>query len=66
MSGAMIEDEDLLRATEYALSIVRRTEQMATTDGLEAEYQAALSKLTAYLQALQAADVSRARKGHPF
>jgi hypothetical protein len=48
----MFEDEDLLHAAEYALSIVRRTEELATADGLGAEYQAALVTLTAYVQAL--------------
>jgi hypothetical protein len=58
MSGNMIEDEDLLHAAEYALTIVRRTEELATVDGLDAEYQAALVTLTAYVKALQAASLT--------
>jgi hypothetical protein len=59
MSGRMIEDEDLLRAAEYALAIVRRTEELATADGLGAEYQAAIVTLTAFVQALQTAIMPR-------
>jgi hypothetical protein len=62
MSGPMMEDEDLLNAAEYALSIVRRTEELATADGLDAEYQAALATLTAYVKALQTASMSSRRK----
>jgi hypothetical protein len=64
MSGNMIEDEDLLHAAEYALTIVRRTEALATADGLDAEYQAALVTLTAYVKALQTASMTdRERRG---
>ena len=66
MTGKMIEDDDLLRATEYALSIVRRTEELASADGLDAEYQAAFSTLTGYLEALQTASMSTARKRSPW
>jgi hypothetical protein len=65
MSGPMMEDEDLLHAAEYALSIVRRTEELATADGLDAEYQAALATLTAYVKALQTASMSSRRKRNP-
>ena len=65
MSGQMIEDEDLLRAAEYALTIVRRTEELATTDGLDAEYQASLTTLTVYVEALQTASMSM-RKRNPL
>jgi hypothetical protein len=58
MSRQMIEDEDLLHAAEYALAIVRRTAERATADGLDAEYQAALTTLTAYVEALQRASMS--------
>jgi hypothetical protein len=58
MSGRMIEDEDLVRAAEYALTIVRRTQALATADGLDAEYQAALVTLTAYVKALQTATLT--------
>jgi hypothetical protein len=54
----MIEDEDLVRAAEYALTIVRRTQDLATADGLDAEYQAALVTLTAYVKALQTATMT--------
>jgi hypothetical protein len=64
MSGRIIEDEELLRAAEYALTIMRRTEDLASADGLVAEYQAALVPLTAYVQALQTAIMtSRERPG---
>ena len=64
MSVKMIEEEDLLHAAEYALTIVRRTEDWATADGLSVEYQAALVTLTAYVKALQAASMgSRERRG---
>ena len=66
MSGRMMEDEDLLRAAEYALAIVRRTEELATADGLDAEYQAALTMLTAYVAALHTASMSSARKRNPL
>jgi hypothetical protein len=59
MSRQMIEDEDLLHAAEYALAIVRRTAERATAEGLDAEYQAALTTLTAYVEALQTASTSR-------
>jgi len=59
MSGRMMEDDDLLRAAEYALVIVRRTEELAVVDSLGAEYQAALVTLTAYVQALQTAILTR-------
>ena len=60
----MIEDEDFLHAAEYALAIVRRTAERATADGLDAEYQAALTTLTAYVEALQTASMrSRERRG---
>jgi hypothetical protein len=62
----MMEDEDLLRAAEYALSIVRRTEELAVADGLDAEYQAALVTLTAYVKALQTASISSRRKPNPL
>ena len=65
MSGQMIEDEDLLRAAEYALTIVRRTEELATADRLHAEYQASLTTLTAYVEALQTASMSM-RKRNPL
>jgi hypothetical protein len=43
---------------------VRRTEELATADGLRVEYQAAHVTLTAYVQALQTAITpSRARPG---
>jgi hypothetical protein len=58
----MMEDEDLLHAAEYALAIVRRTAERATGDGLDAEYQAALITLTAYVEALQAASISRCER----
>jgi hypothetical protein len=61
--GKMIEDEDLLRAAEYALSIVRRTEELATGDGLDAEYQAAFTALTAYVGALQMASTRMRKRG---
>lgn len=64
MSRQMIEDEDLLHAAEYALTIVRRTAERAAADGLDAEYQAALTTLTAYVEALQKASMSsRERRG---
>ena len=64
MSRQMIEDEDLLHAAEYALTIVRRTAGRATADGLEAEYQAALITLMAFVKALQTASMSsRERRG---
>ena len=66
MSGRMIEDEDLVRAAEYALNIVRRTAQLATADGLDAEYQAALTTLTAYVEALHTASTSSAHKRNPL
>lgn len=53
MNTRMMEDEDFLRAAEYALAIVRRTEELATADGLDAEYQAALTTLTTYVEALR-------------
>ena len=56
-----LDDEDLLRAAEYALAIVRRTEELATTSCLDAEYQTALATLTAYVKALQTAGT---RKRH--
>jgi hypothetical protein len=62
MSGPMMEDDDLLHAAEYALSIVRRTEELATADGLDAEYQAALTALTTYVQALQRVSMDSMRK----
>jgi hypothetical protein len=65
MSGQMIEDEDLLRAAEYALTIVRRTEELATADRLDAEYQASLTTLTAYVEALQRASMNM-RKRNPL
>jgi len=54
----MLEEEDLLHAAEYALTIVRRTEEQATADGLDAEYQASLVTLTAYVKALQTASMT--------
>lgn len=66
MSGRMMEDEDLLHAAEYALAIVRRTEELATADGLDAEYQAALTTLTAYVKALHAASISSTHKRNPL
>lgn len=62
MGGQMMDDEDLLRAAEYALAIVRRTEELATADGLGAEYQAALAALTAYVEALQGVSMDSTRK----
>jgi hypothetical protein len=62
MSGPMMEDDDILHAAEYALSIVRRTEELATADGLDAEYQAALTALTTYVQALQRVSMDSMRK----
>jgi len=53
MSSERLEDQDLLRAAEYALSIMRRTEELATAEGLEQQYQAALVTLTAYVKALR-------------
>jgi hypothetical protein len=61
-----LEDEDLLRAAEYALTIVRRTEELAAVDGLDAEYQAALTTLTAYVKALHTASRSSPRKRKPL
>lgn len=61
-----LDDEDLLRAAEYALTIVRRTEELATADGLDAEYQAALTTLTAYVKALHAASNSSTHKRNPL
>ena len=66
MSGQMMDDDDLLRAAEYALAIVRRTEELATADGLDAEYQAAFVTLTAYVKALQTASSSGTRKPNPL
>ena len=62
VSGKMLEDEDLLHAAEYALTIVRRTEEQATADGLDAEYQASLVTLTAYVRALQTASMTSHEK----
>ena len=61
-----LDDEDLLRAAEYALTIVRRTEELATADGLDAEYQAALTALTAYVKALHTASISSTHKRNPL
>ena len=66
MSGTMMEDEDLLRAAEYALSIVRRTEELAATQGVDSEYQSALTSLTGYVAALQAASMSSRRPPNPL
>ena len=66
MSGRMMEDEDLLHAAEYALTIVRRTEELATADGLDAEYEAALVTLTAYVNALKTGSMSSLRKRNPL
>ena len=44
VSGKMLEDEDLLHAAEYALTIVRRTEERATADGLDASITWRLSR----------------------
>jgi len=53
MGSERLEDQDLLHAAEYALSIMRRTEELATAEGLEQQYQAALVTLTAYVKALR-------------
>jgi hypothetical protein len=62
----MMDNEDLLRAAEYALTIVRRTDELATADGLDAEFQAALATLTAYVKALQRASMSSPRERKPL
>jgi len=62
VSGKMLEEEDLLHAAQYALTIVRRTEEQATADGLDAEYQASLVTLTAYVKALQTASMTTHEK----
>ena len=66
MGGRMMEDEDLLRAAEYALAIVRRTGELATADGVDAEYQAALTTLTAYVAALHRASMSSTPRRNPL
>ena len=63
MTARMLEDEDLLNAAEYSLSIVRRTEELATANGLDAEYQAALATLTTFVKALHTASMS-SRRAH--